>query len=85
MPDRISTILRTVMLRQTDPAPECIWYYIIMLERDQFGTFYLVCHFGRIDDMIGGTWPQTFRTEAEAIEMMEKHVAVKRRRGFQEF
>ncbi len=84
MPDRISTVLRSVMLRQTDPALGLAWYYSAMLERDPFGTVRVVRHEGQIDDMHGGTWPQYFRTEAEAIEVMEKLVAAARRRGFQD-
>ena len=48
MPDPLSPIQRTVMLRRIDPEHGMARYYSLMIERDLFGTVRLVCNWGRI-------------------------------------
>ncbi len=48
MPDPLSPIQRTVMLRRIDPERGMARFYSLMIERDLFGTVRLVRHWGRI-------------------------------------
>ena len=82
MPDPLSPIQRTVMLRRIDPAQGMARYYSLMIERDLFGTVRLVRHWGRIGAMQGRELAQDFATEEEAIEALERLAAAKRRRGY---
>jgi len=74
MPDPLSAIQRTVMLRRIDPEHGMARFYTLMIERDLFGTVRLVRHWGRIGVMQGRELAQGFPTEA----------AAKRRRGYQD-
>ncbi len=83
MPDPLSPIQRTVMLRRIDPEHGMARYYSLMIERDLFGTVRLVRHWGRIRAMQGRELAQDFPTE-EAVEALERLAAAKRRRGYQD-
>ncbi len=72
MPDPLSPIQHTVMLRRVEP------------ERDLFRTVRLVRHWGRIGAMQGRELAQDFPSEAEAVEALERLAAAKRRRGYQD-
>ena len=80
MPDPLSPIQRTVMLRRIDPEHSMARFYSLMIERDLFGTVRLVRHWGRIGAMQGRELAQDFPTEQEAGEALERLAAAKRRR-----
>ena len=82
MPDPLSPIQRTVMLRRIDPEHGMARYYSLMVERDLFGTVRLVRHWGRIGTMHERKLAQDFPSEAEAVEALERLAAAKRRRGY---
>ncbi len=65
MPDPLSPIQRTLMLRRIDPELGMARFYSLMIERDLFGTVRLVRHWGRIGAMQGGL-AQDFTTQEEA-------------------
>ena len=82
MPDPLSPIQRTVMLRRIDLEHSMARYYSLMIERDLFGTVRLVRHWGRIGAMQGRELAQNFQTEEKAAGGLERLAAVKRRRGY---
>ena len=82
MPDPLSPIQRTVMLRRINPEHGMARYYSLMIERDLFGTVRLVRHWGRIGAMQGRELAQDFPTEEEAVDALERLAAAKRRRGY---
>ena len=84
MPDPLSPIQRTVMLRRIDPEHGMARYYSLMIERDLFGTVRLVRHWGRIGSMQGRELAQDFPSEAEATEALERLATEKRRRGYKD-
>ncbi len=84
MPDQLSPIQRTVMLRRVDPEQGMARFYSLMIERDLFGTVRLVRHWGRIGAMQGREMAQDFTTEEEAAAELERIAAAKRRRGYQD-
>ncbi len=53
VPDPLSPIQRTVMLRRIDPEHGMARFYSLMIERDLFGTVRLVRHWGLIGAMQG--------------------------------
>ena len=83
MPDPLSPIQRTVMLRRIDPEYGMARFYSLMIERDLFGTVRLVRHWGRIGSLQGRELVQDFPSETEAVEALERLAAAKRRRGYQ--
>ncbi len=84
MPDPLSPIQRTLMLRRIDPELGMARFYSLMIERDLFGTVRLVRHWGRIGAMQGCELAQDFPTEDEAVEALERLAAAKRRRGYRD-
>ena len=84
MPDPLSPIQRTVMLRRIDPEHGMARYYRLMIELDLFGTVRLVRHCGRIGAIQRWELAQDFPTEEEAVEVLERLAAGKRRRGYQD-
>ena len=84
MPDHLSPIQWTVMLRRIDPEHGMARFYSLMIERNLFGTVRLVRHWGRIGAMQGRELAQDFPTEVEAGEALERLAAAKRRRGYQD-
>ena len=84
MPDPLSPIQRTVMLRRIDPELGMARFYSLMIERDLFGTVRLVRHWGQIGSLQGRELAQDFPSEAEAIEALERLAAEKRRRGYKD-
>ncbi len=84
MPNPLSPIQRTVMLRRITPEHGMARFYSLMIERDLFGSVRLVRHWGRIGSMQGRELAQDFATEGEAVEALEHLAAAKRRRGYQD-
>ncbi len=84
IPNPLSPIQRTVMLRRIDPEHGMARYYSLMIERDLFGTVRLVRHWGRIGARQGRELAQDFPTEEEAVEALERLTAAKRRRGYRD-
>ena len=84
MPDPLSPIQRTVMLRRIDPELGMARFYSLMIERDLFGTVRLVRHWNRIGAVQGRELAQDFPSEAEATEALERIAAAKRRRGYKD-
>ena len=84
MPDPLSPIQRILMLRRIDPEHGMARFYSLMIERDLFGTVRLVRHWGRIGAMQGRELARDFATEEEAIEVLERLAAAKRRRGYRD-
>ncbi len=84
MPDPLSPIQRTVMLRRIDPEHGMARYYSLMIERDLFGTVRLVRHWGRIGTTQGRELAQDFDTVDAAVVALEQLAAAKRRRGYQD-
>ena len=82
VPDPLSPIQRTLMLRRIDPERGMARFYSLMIERDLFGTVRLVRHWGRIGAMQERELAQDFATEEEAIQALERLAAAKRRRGY---
>ncbi len=82
MPDPLSPIQRTVMLQRIDPDHGMARFYSLMIERDLFGTMRLVRHWGRIGATQGRELAQDFPTKAEAVPVLERPAATKRRRGY---
>ncbi len=72
MPDPLSPIQRTVMLRRIDPELGMARFYSLMIERDLFGTVRLVRHWGRIGAMQGRELAQDFPSEEEAVAALER-------------
>src|SRR3712207_1189698 len=85
MPDPLSPIQRTVMLRRVDPDLGMARFYSLMIERDLFGTVRLVRHWGRIGSMQGRELAQDFASEEDAVVALERLAAAKRRRGYRDF
>ncbi len=84
MPDPLSPIQRTVMLRRIDPEHGMARFYSLMIERDPFGTVHLVRHWGRTGAMQGHELAHDFPSEEEAVEELEWLAAAKRRRGYRD-
>ncbi len=82
VPDPLSPIQRTVMLRRIDPERGMARFYSLVIERDLFGTVRLVRHWGRIGAMQGRELAQDFPTEEDAVEALERLAAAKRQRGY---
>ncbi len=81
MPDPLSPIQRTLVLRRVDPKRGMARFYALMIERDLFGTIRLVRNWGRIGTN-GRQLVQEYATESEAAQAMEAMAQTKRRRGY---
>ncbi len=81
MPDPASTIQHTRVLRRVDPEHRMARFYMLVIERDLFGTIRLVRTWGRIGTR-GRELADEFATEEQAAEALEALAAVKRRRGY---
>ncbi len=84
MPDPVSTIQHTLMLRRIDPERGMARYYALMIERDLFGNVRLVRQWGRIGARQGRELTEDFATEGEAAEALIRLATLKRRRGYQD-
>jgi predicted DNA-binding WGR domain protein len=71
------------VLRRVDPEHGMARFYMLAIERDLFGTIRLVRTWGRIGTR-GCELADVFETEEHAAEALERLVAVKRRRGYQD-
>ncbi len=83
VPDPASTIQHSLVLRKVDPDLGMARFYMLLIERDLFGTIRLVRTWGRIGTR-GRERVVVFETEEEAAEAMERLAAAKRRRGYQD-
>ncbi len=81
MPDAASTIQHTLVLRRVDPDQGVARFYMLVIERDLFGTIRLVRTWGRIGTR-GRELTEEFDTEEQAAEALEDLAALKRRRGY---
>jgi predicted DNA-binding WGR domain protein len=70
------------MLRRIDPELGMARFYSLMIERDLFGTVRLVRHWSRTGAIQGRELAQDFPTEEEAVAVLERLAAAKRRRGY---
>ena len=84
MPDPVSTIQHTLMLRRIDPDAGMARYYALMIERDLFGSVRLVRQWGRIGARRGSELAEDFATEGEAAEALIRIATLKRRRGYRD-
>jgi predicted DNA-binding WGR domain protein len=83
MPDARSPVRHAQVLRRIDPDRGIARFYSLMVERDLFGTVWLVRNWGRIGTN-GQELVQVFATELEAGQALEAIARVKRRRGYQD-
>jgi predicted DNA-binding WGR domain protein len=81
--DERSPIQHHLVLHRIDPDRRVVRFYLLMIERDLFGTVRLVRNWGRIGTN-GQEKVEKFATEAEAGEALEWIAATKRRRGYQD-
>jgi predicted DNA-binding WGR domain protein len=84
MPDPVSTIQHTLMLRRVDPDAGMARYYALVIERDLFGNVRLVRQWGRIGTRRGSELAEDFATEEEAAEVLIRLATLKRRRGYRD-
>jgi predicted DNA-binding WGR domain protein len=76
MPDPASTIQRTLVLRRVDPDQRMARFYMLAIERNLFGTVYLVRCWGRIGTR-GRELAEEFETEADAAKALERLATIK--------
>jgi predicted DNA-binding WGR domain protein len=81
--DERSPIQHHLVLHRIDPDQRVARFYLLMIERDLFGTVRLVRNWGRIGTN-GQELVQEFATEAEASEALAMIAAAKRRRGYRD-
>jgi predicted DNA-binding WGR domain protein len=84
MPDPVSMIQHTLMLRRVEPDAGMARFYALMIERDLFGSVRIVRQWGRIGARRGSELAEDFATEREATEALIKLAALKRRRGYRD-
>ncbi len=72
------------MLRRVDPELGMAKFHSRIIERDLLGTVRLLRQWGRIGAMQGRELARDFATEEEAIEVLERLAAAKRRRGYRD-
>jgi predicted DNA-binding WGR domain protein len=81
--DKRSPIQHAVVLRRIDPDRRMARFYSLMVERDLFGTIWLVRSWGRIGTH-GQELVEVFATESEAGAALEALARAKWRRGYQD-
>ena len=81
--DTRSPIQHALVLHRIDPDRGVARFYSILVERDLFGTIWLVRNWGRIGTN-GRELAQVFATEIEAGEALEALAKAKRRRGYRD-
>jgi predicted DNA-binding WGR domain protein len=81
--DERSPIQHPLVLHRIDADRRMARFYLLMIERDLFGSVRLVRNWGRIGTN-GQELVQEFTTEAEAGEALAAIAAAKRRRGYRD-
>jgi predicted DNA-binding WGR domain protein len=83
MPDAHSPIRHHLVLHRIDPERRVARFYLLMIERDLFGTVRLVRNWGRIGST-GQERVEVFASEDEAGQALATIAAAKWRRGYQD-
>ena len=78
MPDECSPVQHHLVPHRVDPDQGVMWFYVLMIERDLFGTIRLVRNSGRIGT-IGQEMVEGYATENDAGEALQTIAPVKRR------
>jgi predicted DNA-binding WGR domain protein len=71
------------VLHRIDPDQRVARFYLLMIERDLFGTVRLVRNWGRIGTN-GQELVEVFASEDDAGQALAAIAAAKRRRGYQD-
>jgi predicted DNA-binding WGR domain protein len=83
MPDERSPIQHALILGRVDPDRGVARFYLLIVERNLFGTIRLIRNWGRIGTS-GEELVEVFATEIEAGQALEAIARVQRRRGYRD-
>ena len=81
--DTRSPVQHALVLHKVDPDRGIARFYSLLIERDLFGTIWLVRNWGRIGTN-GQELVEVFASEDEAGQALAAIAAAKRRRGYRD-